>query len=267
MPARYSISRLSCFRQCRLQYKFRYIDWVPVKVESIEAFMGSRVHEALQAFYDRVMDGVVEPKPWLEARYLELWTRKAHPDLKVNREDRSIEDYREVGRRCLSDYYDAYHPFDRTKVLRTEELIRFKVSHGGRTYDFCGVLDRLDWNAAEGVFEIHDYKTSSTLPGQEEADRDQQLALYHLAILNDHPEAQAVKLIWHYLAFNEQIESRRSAEQLAALEKDIVAAIEEIEACRAFPPAKGALCAWCGYQPQCPEWTSGPAQGPLFEKG
>ncbi len=266
MAARYSISRLSCFRQCRLQYKYRYIDWIPVKVESIEAFMGSRVHEALQAFYDRIRDGSVESREWLEAKYLELWEKKAHPALKVTRADRTADDYRELGRRCLSDYHEAHRPFDRTRVLKTEELIRFKVGHGGRTYDFCGVLDRLDWNEAEGVYEIHDYKTSSSMPGQEEADQDQQLALYHLAILSDHPEARTVKLIWHYLAFNEQIESRRNGEQLAALEKDIVAAIEEIEACRDFPATKGALCAWCGYQPQCPEWSGGPAQGTLFKE-
>ena len=198
MAARYSISRLSCFRQCRLQYKYRYIDWLPVKVESIEAFMGSRVHEALQKLYDRIRKGDKPPeRQWLEETYFDLWDKKAHPNLKVTREDRTADDYKETGRRCLADYYEAHRPFDRTKVLRTEELIRFRVGRGGRSYDFCGVLDRLDWNEAEGVYEIHDYKTSSSLPGQEEADQDQQLALYHLAILSDHPEAQSVKLIWH----------------------------------------------------------------------
>lgn len=255
----YSISRLSSFAQCRLQYRYRYIDRLPVKVESIEAFMGSRVHEALQEFYERVKRGRVEPKEWLVGKFLELWQKKTHAALKITKADHSIDDYREKGMKCLEDYYDAHQPFDRTEVLKTEQLICFEVSHGGRTYDFCGVLDRLDWNARENVYEIHDYKTSSDLPSQEDADEDTQLGLYHLALLSFCREARDIKLIWHYLAFNTEIESRRSDETLNALKEDIVARIAAVEACREFPATKGALCSWCGYQPICPEWNPPPA--------
>ena len=78
MSKPYSISRLSSFKQCRLQYKFRYIDKLPSEVESIEAFMGSRVHEALQQFYGLVKIGTIKPQEWLEQKYEELWQNKAH---------------------------------------------------------------------------------------------------------------------------------------------------------------------------------------------
>lgn len=258
MAILYSISRLQCFEQCRLQYKFRYIDKRRAVVEAVEAFMGSRVHETLQEFYEQVKRGAVLPREWLGRRFLDLWREKAHDGLRVAKPDKTVEHYLDLGRKCLEDYYDAHYPFDRTTVIDTERFIKFKVSSGGRVFDFCGVLDRLDRNTREDIWEIHDYKTSSVLPDQEEVDQDLQLALYHLAVLSERPEARKVKLVWHYLAFNRDIESRRDAEALAELQKKIVARIVELEACRDFPPAKGELCPWCGYQPVCPEFGREP---------
>jgi len=254
MARAYSLSRLSSFEQCRLQFKFRYIDKVPSDVESIEAFMGSRVHEALQQFYDLVKLGTVKPRQWLEQKYEDLWVKKAHDSLKVVKEERSVDDYRRLGMKCLGDYYRSYHPFDQAQVVKTEEFIEFPVRSGGREVKFCGVLDRLDWNDRDDVFEIHDYKTSGSLPTQEEADGDRQLGLYHLAVKNQRPEAEEVRLIWHYLAFNKQIESRRTADQLAALQETIIRRVQEVESALEYPPTRSSLCEWCGYQPICPIW-------------
>ena len=48
----YSHSRLSCFEQCPQKFKLHYIDKVKTEVEeSVEAFMGSRVHDTLEKLY------------------------------------------------------------------------------------------------------------------------------------------------------------------------------------------------------------------------
>jgi putative RecB family exonuclease len=48
----YSHSRLSCYEQCPQKYKLKYLDKVKTEVEqSIEAFLGSRVHETLEKLY------------------------------------------------------------------------------------------------------------------------------------------------------------------------------------------------------------------------
>ena len=45
----YSHSRLSCFEQCPHKFKLQYIDKVETEVEeSIEAYLGLRVHETLE---------------------------------------------------------------------------------------------------------------------------------------------------------------------------------------------------------------------------
>jgi RecB family exonuclease len=253
----YSISRLGSFKTCRLQYKYRYLDRLPAGVESVEAFMGSRVHEALEEFYEMIMSGTVESKEWLLQKYKDLWEKNMNPSIKVVKEEKSIDDYFRVGEKCLADYYERNKPFDQAEVKETEEFLKFPVRSGSESYEFCGVLDRLDWNEREGIFEIHDYKTSGKLPTQEDVDADPQLGIYHLAVRNMRPEADEVRLVWHYLAFNERIESRRSAEQLEALQAMIVKQIKDIEACKDFPPTEDdRFCPWCAYGPICSKTNS-----------
>jgi putative RecB family exonuclease len=50
----YSHSRLSAFEDCRLKYKFAYIDHIKREGDSIEAFMGSRFHEVMERVYLKV---------------------------------------------------------------------------------------------------------------------------------------------------------------------------------------------------------------------
>jgi len=48
MPT-YSNSRLSAYESCPQQYRFRYVDPVSIPPrESVEAYLGKRVHEALE---------------------------------------------------------------------------------------------------------------------------------------------------------------------------------------------------------------------------
>jgi hypothetical protein len=44
----YSHSRISNFENCKRQFRFRYIDEVKSDRESIEAYLGKRVHEILE---------------------------------------------------------------------------------------------------------------------------------------------------------------------------------------------------------------------------
>jgi len=254
MAVSFSFTRIGSFESCRLRYKYNYVDRLPAEMETIEAFLGNRVHEALKSFYDFIKNGVIKPKAWLLAAYEEGWRKNFHDGIKIVKSDYEAEDFFRKGERCLSDYYESYYPFNQAKVVKTEEPIAFTVRDGESESSFRGVLDRLDWDDKDKVFEIHDYKTSSNLMTQEDADSDWQLPIYQLALESRWPDARPARLIWHYLLFNKEIRSSRSPAQLAELQKMIVAKIREIEACREFPPHKSALCDWCGYQEICPEW-------------
>jgi putative RecB family exonuclease len=250
----YSISRVATFDDCRLRYKYQYVDRLKAERETIEAYMGSRVHEALQELYGFVRNGVVKPREWLLDTYEGLWDKNLTAAVKVVRAEYGPDDYRRKGRKCLEDYYAAYAPFDQAKVVATEKKLTFKLRDEAGEVDFLGFIDRLDWNDRARIFEIHDYKTSGSLPSQEDADADEQLGLYHLAVRNEWPDAADVRLVWHYLVFNKEIVSSRKRDDLDALEKEIVRRVRRIEAATEFPPTRSALCDWCGYQDICPEW-------------
>jgi len=254
MNTYYSFSRIDTFDQCRLQYKYRYLDKLPSELETIEAFLGSQVHEALKEFYDFIKNRVVKPKEWLLSRYEDLWRKNYNDSIKIVKKELSADDYHQKGKKCLLDYYDEYFPFDQTKIVKTEERISFTLRQNAEEYPFSGILDRLDWNDREKVFEIHDYKTSSILMTQEQADRDIQLPLYQIAVQSRWPEAEKAKLIWHFLLFNKKIESSRTKEELNTLQEIVVNKIKVIEVSSEFPPTQSALCDWCDFQEICPIW-------------
>jgi putative RecB family exonuclease len=237
MSRRYSFSRIGSFEPCKLKYKYRYIDDVRLRVTTIEAFMGNMVHKALEEFYDLVKNKIIKPKKWLLSKYDELWKKNYKDSIKIVKKEFSAEDFYEKGKKCLIDYYEEYKPFDQTKIVDTEKFVSFQLKKDSREYGFSGILDRMDWNDEEKIFEIHDYKTSGTLMTQKEADQDLQL-----------------KLIWHYLLFNKKIESSRTKEQLMEAQAATIEKIKEIEACKEFPPFKSSLCDWCDFQEICPLW-------------
>jgi hypothetical protein len=75
------------------------VDHLKADKETIETFMGSRAHEALEELYGFVKNGVVKPGDWLLARYDDLWDKNLTPAGKVVRSDYTEDDYRRKGRK------------------------------------------------------------------------------------------------------------------------------------------------------------------------
>lgn len=246
----YSHSKLSTFRSCPWQYKLRYLDRVRETEEGVEAFMGSRVHSALEKLYRcRQKSHPFSLEDALE-HYEGEWDRNWHDGVRVVRAEFAPEDYRETGRRCVRDYWRRYEPFDQGVPVGIERRVSVDLDSDKRIR-LTGYIDRLD-RVADGVYEIHDYKTSSSLPEQATADLDPQLALYQIAVENMWPDVREVTLVWHYLAFDAEIRSKRSPETLAQLREDTLALIAEIEAEEEFEARESSLCDWCGLGALCP---------------
>jgi len=250
----YSPSRINAFDDCKLRYKYNYIDKIKSDIHGIEAFRGSMVHETLEEFYKLVKNGSIKPLEWALGKYEELWNKNYTDSIKIVKKDLTANDYFEKGKQTLIDYYERYKPFDQAKVVDTERMLSFTIKHNGSEYPFHGIMDRLDWNDKTNMFEIHDYKVASRLMTQEEADTDWQLGLYHIGLKEKWPDIKKVKLIWHSLLFNKEIVSHRTKGQLEELRKEVAERVKEIESCKDFRPEKSALCDWCDYQNICPLW-------------
>ena len=248
----YSISQLNKFRECPLQYKFIYVDKIRRYEEGVEAFLGSRFHETMEWLYRERAVRIV-PLEELLAFYEKVWADKWNDGVKINNPDRTVDDYRLMGRRFIEDYYRRHCPFDEGRVMGLERYIRFPLAAGSR-HGCKGIIDRLVV-AADGVFEIHDYKTGAKLPEQAELDADRQLALYQIGVQTLWPEAKEVRLVWHFAAFDLVMTSQRTPEAIEALRAELAALIDTIEAEREFAPRECGLCNWCVYWDLCPVKT------------
>ena len=248
---RYSHSKISTFETCQLQYKYRYIDRQPVTLgPGIEAFMGIRVHDALEKLYrDLRMTRLLELDELL-ASYQSGWKEHWEDNIRVVKKEYSPDDYREKGARCIENYYRRYSPFDQGRTIGIEERIRVEL---GPDRFLTGFIDRLDL-AGDGIYEIHDYKTSNRLPTQWQADHDRQLALYQMDIQHRWDDVQEVILVWHYLVFDREIRSSRSPGDQEELRAKINKIIDRIESTTEFKPKESAICNWCDFQNICPLW-------------
>ncbi len=247
MPV-YSHSQLSTYEQCPLKYKFNYIDRIKRDTKGIEAFVGSMVHDTLQKCYDDAKQAKVNTLDELLAYYQDHWQKNWNDSIIIVKKEYSADDYRKRGADMIAKYYHRYAPFDSDITIATEMPVFLSLKDG--RYKLRGFIDRL--SRSGDVYRIHDYKTSSYLPSQSDADSDRQLALYQIGIAQKWPHMKNVDLIWHYLAFDEDILSNRSEQSVSTLIDDTTALIDKIEAEEEFEPCESTLCNWCEYQDLCP---------------
>lgn len=251
MPV-YSHSRLETYQNCPLKYKFQYIDRLRKEVKGVEAFLGSRVHEVLEKLYRDLLNGKQSTREELLDFYNRQWER--HWDehkVKIVRQEYTQEHYYKAGWLCIDGYHTRYQPFDEDTTLGVEVRVDFNLDHDDR-YRMRGFIDRLV-RAKDGVWEIHDYKTSSSLPSQAEVDDKPQLALYQIGVQQKWPQIQDVRLVWHYLRFDMALSTLWSASRLQELEESTKKAIDQIQAAGEFPPRESRLCDWCDFQDHCPK--------------
>lgn len=248
---RFSHTRISTYKQCKQQYKYKYIDDVESRIDNtIEGFMGDIVHRALEKLYEDLKYEKWNDKADLIDWYESTWEDEWSEDVLVVKDEYDAKHYKKKGKTMISDYYDRYHPFDQATTIGIETQHRYDVTD---EHTVSIRIDRLD-SPEPGVYEIHDYKTSNHLPTQQEAEEDTQLATYALGIKDMYPDAEEVRLIWHYLGFDREVVVTKSDEELDVIEEQLVGVIHDIEENDEYPPTRSPLCDYCGYQKRCPAW-------------
>ena len=246
----YSPSRIAAYENCPLKFKYRYVDKKPAMRATIEAFLGRRVHEALEKLYrDRQFEKTPEVDDLVDF-YHRQWEKEMDDSICVVKDGYSPDNYRKMGEKYIRQYYRSYEPFDEGATIALEQRVRFPLGDG---FSIMGYIDRLADN--DGTYEVHDYKTSLTLPTVDDLSRDRQLALYALAVRHMYDDADDVELVWHYVAFDKELRVRKSDEELQAVKQETLQAVRDIEtAIRQgdFEARESGLCPYCEYQPLCP---------------
>ena len=246
----YSHSKLGTFQQCKYKYKLQYIDKIKSDLESIEIFMGKRVHEVLEKLYNDLKFQKLNTKEELLQFFEKIWEENWHDKVFIVKDEYTAKNYKEMGKKFIADYYEHYKPFNHRTVIAIETQDRMDLFDGNQYHI------RIDHLACdkEGNYYVCDYKTNNSLKAQEELDEDHQLAMYSLWVKQKYLDAKSVKLVWYFLAFDKEMVSERNDEQLEELKNQIEKLIKEIEVCDNFPTNVSSLCDYCQYKPQCPAW-------------
>jgi len=248
----YSHSRVSSFENCPYQYKLRYVEKAEPEIqETIELFMGKRVHETLEKLYKDKKFKKLVSKATLLKFYKDNWDKEISNDVLVVKEGLTQNNYKKMGMKFIEDYYNQYKPFDQLTILGLETQDRMTLPDGNQWHV------RIDKFACdnEGNYYVMDYKTNANMKDQEEADSDRQLAMYSIWVKDKFKDVKSVKLVWHMLAFNKEAVSERTLEQEKKLQEEVMNLIKRIETAtkeNKFPTHVTALCNYCGFKSQCP---------------
>ncbi|MBS3141095.1 PD-(D/E)XK nuclease family protein [Candidatus Woesearchaeota archaeon] len=250
--ATYSHSRVSTFEQCPFRYKLQYIDHLKVETPTtIEAFMGDLVHKVLEKMYEDKKYKKRVAKSTLIKFYKELWQKEYSENILVARKELTADNFKKMGEKFISDYYDKYKNDDMTILaLETQQMMTLPDGNSWHV--------RIDKLGCKGdVYYVCDYKTNNSMKDQEDADSDRQLAMYSSWVKDKFRDAKKVILLWHMLTFNKEVTSERNDIQIKKLQEEIVSLIKEIEKATKednFPRKQSALCSWCTFKEHCPSF-------------
>lgn len=250
----YSNSKIETFEQCKLKFKYRYIDKIiPEIAKSIEAHLGGVVHKALEELYTQVMKKKIPSIDDIISFYSKKWEEDYSPDMPIFNKTLTAKDYFNRGVEFLVNYYMKHHPF-KDNTIATEKKIEITLNKNGEK-KLIGFIDRLVNNLENNEIEIHDYKTGGSIMTKEKVESSRQLLIYSLAIKEIFGKDKKVCMVWHFLAHDMKICLRKTNEDLENLKKEIIEIIEDIEKTKDFPPTKSQLCYWCEYMDICSVWN------------
>jgi len=236
-----SYSQIDTFNTCPLQYRYRYIQRIPVPPSSATSFGGS-MHKTLRDFYQEIRDGRKLTKTDL-MKMLEInwspvgYASKAHENKR-----------KKQGERMLADFYEKFDA--RTVPKDLEQPFIIKVSP---QLKIGGKIDRID--EKEGKLEIIDYKTGRVLD-QNDIDKSLQLTVYALAaadkgIYGRKPDE--VILTFYFLETTEKKSTKRTVEQLKQAKRELLEKAKEIEK-SSFEPTPSNMCDYCDFKLICEAW-------------
>ncbi len=222
----YSYSRLDLYEGCPLAYKFRYRDKrAEAPSEALET--GSEVHEWIAVYDKHLLQ--VGLKTDLD------WIREVNAPLEV---------------KAILDVYAATHLLEPGEYV-IEEM--WEIPLAGHTW--WGVIDLLKDEQARIL--LTDAKTDHRVRSQTEIDKDRQLRFYAWMAAQKYPNAEEIVCSIDFVRFGVTRSTTYTCEDIPKIEKEILDAIERVEADTDFKARPGTRCAWCSWTDSCPVVIAG----------
>jgi len=241
--SRWSYSRITTYEKCPRAYRYKYIDREKEAFESIEAFMGSRVHETIEYLYGA--EGRPVPKDEALKYYATRWDQKWNDRVRVVREGETAAQYLDLGADTVAAYYPRFV---------ADELVTRAIEHevqmalGGK-YEFHGYIDRCARDR-DGVPWIIDYKTGKNAPAEFIGKEADQVRAYGLAMLKSCEHIDTINLRLDFVRAGAVLEGAIARSDMDKVERQLVSRIEAAEV-QSYSTRVSRLCDWCGYNDRC----------------
>lgn len=212
----FSYSRLSCYKQCPLKYKYHYIDKIEVDIPRPALIKGSKIHSVLET--------------------IEEYSGGSEHDSVIQNFIKSP-----LGAEILS------RPSIREHCIKLNENLDADDSLTKNTARMIGYIDRV--NTTENGVDLIDYKT-----GKYKDMRWQdfeQLGIYGIYMFSKFPQLNELNLRYVYVEH-----AKENTKVLTRKESDIKkitlkAELDAIENAETFAPKKQVLCDWCDFKSIC----------------
>jgi len=255
----YSNSRLGEFEECPKSYWYHRVKRVePVEeLTPVYFHLGTVVHEVLQNLYEGIMNGERKALPELLSLYDKLWDEGMKENRVYFPSPHQEEGQKERGKRYVESYFNRFSPFNKDSTLWVEKRKEFPLDEPRGIY-INGKIDRLA-QEEEGVYVIHDFKTSTILPSPSSLQKDRQMVLYTLMVQHHLKDARKLWAVWHYLNFDMEIRLALDTAEIERVKSEVLSLIERIETSTEsdFIPLESKNCADCGYRHICPAAKQG----------
>ncbi len=241
---RFSFSGISTFQSCPRAFEYHYIQELPEAFSSVEAHMGTTVHEVLRWAYER--RGGQKPDPSvkeIKIQYTGFWDSENLEAVKVVKSGRATSDYFNLGLELTLAYFQRVFASDESRTFHLEH--EFEIPLDDRI-SYKGIIDRVS-RQPDGTLRITDYKTGKVGSPLDTL----QLPSYAMYIFEQNSDRE-VELCYEDLREGRTVIVPFKREDAPDVRLQLLAGIGEIYKTDCFDARPSVLCLWCGYNNICP---------------
>lgn len=232
-----SPSKIKVYDECKLKYKFKYIDYLPEKDTNTDALQfGSFIHKVLE-------EGVTATT---EEELLEI-AKIVKSNYKFDEDARGRQT-----EKCFKNFVAFNNSLSGCEQISTEQMFAVELKQG---YGLNGIIDRIV-KSEDGNYLVIDYKTSKRPSTKRDLIKDPQMLLYAYAVsvLYKVPIA-SITLSHYYPHLDKLVHIKFSEAHVLMYMKKLTQKIWEIRKKKKddFFPQVNQFCDWCGYKDMCPK--------------